>query len=117
MTSPDVGQARLVARGRIVSDGESLEDGIVAIEGDRIAYAGRAVDFDPIAFDGEDVPLPDGAVLLPGLVDLHCHGAAGADFPSADEAGSRRAIDFLHRSGTTTLLASLVTAAPEDLLR
>ncbi|HBH58044.1 MAG TPA: N-acetylglucosamine-6-phosphate deacetylase, partial [Arthrobacter bacterium] len=27
------------------------------------------------------------------------------------------AVDFLHRSGTTTLLASLVTASREDLLR
>ncbi|MEA5456111.1 amidohydrolase family protein [Sinomonas sp. JGH33] len=117
MTSPDSGQARLVARGRIVSDGEAIDDGVVALEGDRIAYAGAAADFDAAAFDGDALPLPEDAVLLPGLVDIHCHGAAGADFPSADEEGSRRAIDFLHRAGTTSLLASLVTAAPEDLLR
>ena len=54
---------------------------------------------------------------MPGLVDLHCHGAAGGDFPSGDSEAARTAVDFLHRSGTTTLLASLVTASREDLLR
>ena len=38
-------------------------------------------------------------------------------FPSGDAAAARTAVDFLHRSGTTTLLASLVTASREDMLR
>lgn len=121
MTSPDSRQARLVARGRIVTDGESVDDGLVAIDGDRIAYAGPAADFEASdessGFDAQELEVPEGALVLPGLVDVHCHGAAGGDFPSADEEASRRAIDFLHRSGTTTLLASLVTAPPEDLLK
>ena len=117
MTSPDPTQARLVARGRILSDGETIDRGLVAVEGDRIAYAGPAADFDAEEFGGSELQLPDDALLLPGLVDLHCHGAVGADFPGGDEDAARRAIDFLHRSGTTTLLASLVTAAPEELLR
>ncbi|WP_346010075.1 hypothetical protein [Arthrobacter sp. Alg241-R88] len=61
--------------------------------------------------------LPSGTLLLPGLVDLHCHGAAGGDFPGGDLPSARSAEDFLHASGTTTLLASLVTAPREDLLR
>lgn len=61
--------------------------------------------------------LPPGTLLLPGLVDLHCHGAAGGDFPGGDLISARRAVEFLHASGTTTLLASLVTAPREDLLR
>lgn len=116
MTAAESPQSRFVARGRIVSDGETLDDGVVAIEGDRIAFAGPATEFDDAAFDGEELQLPEGALLLPGLVDLHCHGAAGGDFPGGDEDDVRRALDFLHRSGTTTLLASLVAAPPEDLL-
>ncbi|MGN6403469.1 N-acetylglucosamine-6-phosphate deacetylase [Sinomonas sp.] len=125
MTSPDARQPRLVARGRIVTDGEAVDDGLVAIEGDRIVYAGPAGEFDAAdefgaanEFSGaEELKVPEGALLLPGLVDLHCHGAAGGDFPSADEDAARQALDFLHRSGTTTLLASLVAAPPEELLR
>lgn len=108
---------RLTIRGRIVSDGTVLDDGIVAVEDDRIEYAGPSSEFDEAGFGGKAVPVPDGTLLLPGLVDLHCHGAAGVDFPSADEDQARAAIAFLHGRGTTTLLASLVTASREDLLR
>lgn len=116
--APDsTAQTRLTLRGRIVSDGAVQEDGLVAVEDDRIEYAGPAADFDAAAFGGESVSVPDGALLLPGLVDLHCHGAAGVDFPTADEEQARRGIAFLHGRGTTTFLASLVTASREDLLR
>lgn len=50
------------------------------------------------------------------MVDLHCHGAFGGDFPNGNDTLARQAIGFLHRSGTTTFLASLVTASREDLL-
>ncbi|BBY84837.1 N-acetylglucosamine-6-phosphate deacetylase [Mycolicibacterium tokaiense] len=59
-----------------------------------------------------------GAVTVaPGLVDTHVHGGAGADFFTADPAGTAEAV-ALHRShGTTTLVASLVTAGPAELLQ
>jgi N-acetylglucosamine-6-phosphate deacetylase len=109
--------ARLTLRGRIVSDGTVLDDGLVAVEDDRIDYAGPAGEFDAAAFGGREVRLPDGALLLPGLVDLHCHGAGGVDFSGADEEQARRGIAFLHGRGTTTLLASLVAGSREELLR
>ncbi|WP_369044800.1 N-acetylglucosamine-6-phosphate deacetylase [Sinomonas sp. P10A9] len=109
--------ARLILRGTIVSDGVTLGDGLVAVEDDRIEYAGPADEFDSAEFGGTEVPLPEGARLLPGLVDLHCHGADGVDFPSSDEDEARRGLAFLHRRGTTTLLASLVTASKDELLR
>lgn len=121
MTSPETpapeSPSRLTLRGRIVSDGTEIADGLIAVEDDRIEYAGPAADFDAAAFGGTEVPTPEGALLLPGLVDLHCHGGDGVDFPSTDEAGARRAIGFLHGRGTTMLLASLVTASREELLR
>ncbi|GAB3283998.1 amidohydrolase family protein [Sinomonas notoginsengisoli] len=109
--------ARLTLTGRIVSDGTELEDGLVAVEDDRIEYAGEASGFDSAAFGGTQVPLPTGALLLPGLVDLHCHGGQGVDFTSTDEDGARRAIALLHAEGTTMLLASLMTASKDELLR
>ncbi|MDP5228382.1 MULTISPECIES: amidohydrolase family protein [Arthrobacter] len=109
---------RTILRGRIVSDGESVTDGLVAIADGRIVYAGAASTFHEAGFDGvEATPLPEDAVLIPGLVDIHCHGGNGGDFPSGQEDSARTAIDFLHRAGTTSLLASMVTASREDLLR
>jgi N-acetylglucosamine-6-phosphate deacetylase len=110
--------ARRLLYGTIVSDGTRTADAVLAVDGARIAYAGPADRLNPGTLPGAEVEmLPPGSLILPGLVDLHCHGAFGGDFPSGAEASSRRAIDLLHRSGTTTLLASLVTASREELLR
>jgi N-acetylglucosamine-6-phosphate deacetylase len=58
-----------------------------------------------------------GAVtVVPGFVDTHVHGGAGADFSSLARADTAAAVGWHRRHGTTTLVASLVTAAPSDLL-
>lgn len=59
-----------------------------------------------------------GAVaVLPGFVDTHLHGGGGANFSTAVHTDTATAVDFHRRHGTTTLVASLVTAGPDDLLR
>jgi N-acetylglucosamine-6-phosphate deacetylase len=58
-----------------------------------------------------------GAVtVVPGFVDTHVHGGAGADFFSGARSDTAAAVGWHRRHGTTTLVASLVTAAPSDLL-
>ncbi|MGW6174508.1 N-acetylglucosamine-6-phosphate deacetylase [Arthrobacter sp. NPDC055138] len=115
MSSPgQAGPQQQYVRGRIVSSGTTLDDGVVAFAGGRIRYAGPASRFDPAGW--HQVELPAESLLLPGLVDTHCHGAYGGDFSSADEAGARRAADFLHRSGTTTVVASAMAGSPDNML-
>ena len=72
----------------------------VRIEGELIAEIGTGS-----APVGEVVAL-DGA-LLPGFVDIHCHGGGGHSFDDVSEviAGA----DFHLNHGTTTLIASLVS--------
>lgn len=114
MTPPPLAQQRVVF-GTLISDGYRIDDGVLAVEGDRISYAGPAAGFVPDA-GAEETRLPKGSLILPGLIDVHNHGAVGGDFPGANETAARKAIDFLHRAGTTTLLASMVTASEQDLL-
>ncbi|MDY5584998.1 MAG: amidohydrolase family protein [Arcanobacterium sp.] len=50
--------------------------------------------------------------ILPGLIDIHCHGGGGASFPDdTDDEGISRAIAAHRERGTTALLASLVSMA------
>lgn len=106
----------LILRGRVVTGRLDSADGVVAVDGRRITYAGPASDF-----PGESLPARDpaaaGRIILPGLVDLHCHGAHGNDFSEGSVDGARAAAHYLHSRGTTTLLASLVTGSPRDLMR
>ncbi|MBT8161122.1 MULTISPECIES: N-acetylglucosamine-6-phosphate deacetylase [Arthrobacter] len=112
---------RHLITGTIVTDATVIEDGLVAVEDGRIVFSGVAAEFDEGSFEGFEetlrTDLPSERYLVPGFVDVHCHGGNGGDFPGAEEASARKAIDFLHRSGTTTFLASMVTAPREDLLR
>ncbi|HEY5843735.1 MAG TPA: N-acetylglucosamine-6-phosphate deacetylase, partial [Mycobacterium sp.] len=59
-----------------------------------------------------------GAVtVVPGFVDTHLHGGAGANFSTALPAETATATALHQAHGTTTVVASLVTAGPAELLR
>jgi N-acetylglucosamine-6-phosphate deacetylase len=93
-----------------VTGGSVVDDGVVAVVGDRVGYAGPAA-----GWSGQLPPARPDRLLLPGLVDVHCHGAAGHGFPDDDVAGVRAATAHHREHGTTTLVASLVSAPAEVL--
>lgn len=55
--------------------------------------------------------------VVPGFVDTHTHGGGGGSFSVASEADTSAAVALHRAHGTTTMIASLVTASPDDLLR
>jgi N-acetylglucosamine-6-phosphate deacetylase len=55
---------------------------------------------------------PD-AIVAPGFIDLHIHGAAGHDFMEGTAASLQAAAATLARHGTTAFLATTVSA-PDD---
>ena len=52
-----------------------------------------------------------GATVLPGLVDIHTHGAMGADFSDGDGGGLKRMARYLASRGVTSLRAISPRAA------
>lgn len=53
-------------------------------------------------------------LVAPGFIDMHVHGGGGASYLDAEQVAD--AATFHLRHGTTTTLASLVTASPEELI-
>ncbi|MBS1848003.1 MAG: N-acetylglucosamine-6-phosphate deacetylase [Actinobacteria bacterium] len=96
-----------IAADRLVGPDAVTTDARVTVEGDRIV----AVATGP---GPADVHTP---WLLPGAVDLHCHGGGGADLESPDRADVACALAFHRRHGTTTSLISVVSAPIEALDR
>lgn len=50
--------------------------------------------------------------LIPGFVDIHCHGGGGHSFSEVEQASD--AAHFHAQHGTTTVFASLVSASVKD---
>lgn len=110
----------LVVRGRLVQPSSVVGDGVVIASGGRVTFAGSVADALATGYGAavETVPPAPETYVLPGLVDLHNHGGGGVSFPDVASATEALAGVLEHRRhGTTTLLASLVTAQPEVLLR
>lgn len=92
----------------VVTSTEALENGWVAVDGDRIAAVGTGT---PPSGDVERI---DGW-LIPGFVDIHVHGGGGHAFTDVGQASK---VISTHRShGTTRMLASLVSAPIPQLLK
>jgi N-acetylglucosamine-6-phosphate deacetylase len=116
VTSPAAAVPHLLLTGRVVTPDGVVDDGVVVVEGDRIAYAGGRAAL-PAHWAAARPPLGwrTGQTLLPGLVDVHCHGGGGGEF-GAERAGAVRAAAHHHAAGTTSVVGSLVSAGAADLV-
>lgn len=97
----------ILRAGTAVIDGRICRPGWVQTAGARIVDCGTGAAPGPV-----DLDLPD-CVVVPGFIDMHVHGGGGASFIDGECSD---AAEFHLRHGTTTMLASLVTAAPDELL-
>ncbi|MQA61446.1 MAG: N-acetylglucosamine-6-phosphate deacetylase [Actinophytocola sp.] len=102
----------LLTGARVIAGDQVLAPGWVRVSGNRVVEVGEGES----PTTGEAVVDLAGAWLAPGFVDIHVHGGAGASYPSGDPGEARRVAGLHLRHGTTTTLASLVTARPEQLL-
>jgi N-acetylglucosamine-6-phosphate deacetylase len=99
----------LLAGGRVVTPGGVLSPGWIRLAGPLIDAIGSGDAPEPPAVDLR------GQWVLPGFVDLHVHGGGGASFTAGTEDDARAAAAFHHAQGSTSLLASLVTAPVTEL--
>jgi len=56
-----------------------------------------------------------GCYVLPGLVDIHTHGAVGEDFSDGREAGLQPMMDYYAGHGVTSVLAATMTLGEREL--
>lgn len=86
----------------------------IAIMDDRILEL--APNIHPVKGSGScEVIDLDGALVVPGLVDIHVHGAGGEDYCNADIDGIEKIARCLARSGVTSFLATSLSMPSADL--
>jgi N-acetylglucosamine-6-phosphate deacetylase len=97
---------------RILTPQEELLDTVIIVEGGRITAIGHR----------DEVKIPEGAkdyvasgtTVVPGFVDVHIHGAGGHDVMEATPAALDCITSTVARHGTTSILATTVTASVDE---
>lgn len=105
-------QTILLTNGTVVTPDGLLEKGDVFIEDGVIREVGTSIQ--RVADQQIDA---HGGYILPGYIDMHIHGAAGADVMDATEEALQTMADVLPKEGTTSFLATSMTQAPEAIER
>ena len=100
----------IVRAGTVLTGRELLRPGWVEISGSTLVAVGAGEPPRPA-----EVDMGGPATIVPGFVDTHVHGGGGASF-SGGPAEIADAVRLHRRHGTTSIVASLVTESPPDLL-
>jgi N-acetylglucosamine-6-phosphate deacetylase len=106
--------ALLLAGGRVVTPAGVLDPGWILVAGELIGAVGPGDGRERIAPELPVIELA-GRWVLPGFIDLHVHGGGGASFTEGTADDARQAAAFHRTHGSTSLLASLVTAPLAEL--
>ncbi|CQD04077.1 N-acetylglucosamine-6-phosphate deacetylase [Mycolicibacterium conceptionense] len=101
----------LLTADRLYTGADLLQPGWFEVSGPVVQALGRGSP--PRPADRDLGPV----TVVPGFVDTHVHGGGGGSFSVASESDTAAAVALHRRYGTTTMIASLVTAGPDDLLR
>ncbi len=102
----------MLAGGRVVTPDGVLSPGWIRLAGNLIDAAGPGQA--PPGLPAADLR---GQWVLPGFVDMHVHGGGGVSFTEGSADDARRAAEFHLGHGSTTIVASLVTAPLAELER
>jgi len=97
----------VLSGGRVVTPEGVLSPGWIRLAGSRIDAVGPG---EPPRAPGLPVTDLRGQWVLPGFVDMHVHGGGGTSFTQGTAEDARVAAVFHRRHGSTTIVASLVTA-------
>jgi N-acetylglucosamine-6-phosphate deacetylase len=106
----------LLRNASLVLPGGIVEQGWLLVEDGRITGV-AAASGEPEPVHGPETAVHDlaGRHVVPGFVDMHVHGGGGATFTTGDPEQAVIAARFHLGHGTTTMVASTVTAELADI--
>lgn len=111
----------------MISDIALDKENMKAYKNALVYVYGRGVERTDIVFDENIVSigrgvgdacveeLPCDAVVVPGFIDEHIHGAGGADVMDGSEAALGTIADTVAKEGTTGFLATTMTQSPDNI--
>jgi N-acetylglucosamine-6-phosphate deacetylase len=99
----------------IYAEEQVFENGYVLIEGGKILDVGPQERLTVTEERVEKIEGNNNYAVIPGFIDLHIHGAAGADTMDATNEAIRTMTTALPREGTTSFLATTMTSTTQQI--
>ena len=100
---------------------KAFENALVYVEGEglkktNLVFGEKISSIGGSAAGAQAISLPDNAIVLPGFIDEHIHGAGGADAMDGTAAALKTIATTVAAEGTTTFLATTMTQSPKNIL-
>lgn len=100
----------IITNAEIITPTQTLHDGWLYCRDGTIAALGTG------EHPNGDVLDANGATVLAGFIDVHVHGAVGADVMDADADALRKMADYFVTHGVTSFLPTTLTSSHEQTL-
>lgn len=100
----------IIRNGMVFQENKNFVQRDVYIENGRIVHSIQDVE-DTAEVDAS------GLYVLPGLIDIHSHGAVGHDFSDGDEEGLKEILKYEYSHGITTYCPTSMTVDKEKLTK
>ena len=101
-----------IVGGRIYTPSGWIDGGSVLVEGKKI----KAVLNTDLPIEGARTIDARGSYIIPGGIETHVHGAAGADYMDGTVEAFRTASEYHLQYGTTTIYPTLSTSSYETIM-
>ena len=102
-----------IVGGRIYTPTGWIDGGSVLVEGKKI----KAILNTDLPIEGARQLDARGSYIIPGGIEMHVHGAAGADYMDGTVEAFRTASDYHLQQGTTTIFPTLSTSSYETIMK
>ncbi|MGM9926283.1 MAG: N-acetylglucosamine-6-phosphate deacetylase [Bacillus sp. (in: firmicutes)] len=108
----------LLQNADIYVENDILQNGYLLLTDGKIADIGKMENLKQQSFEHVHViSLEPGTAIVPGFIDVHIHGAGGADTMDGTPSALQTIAGSLPKEGTTSFLATTMTQSEESIIK
>ncbi|WP_226678897.1 N-acetylglucosamine-6-phosphate deacetylase [Mesobacillus jeotgali] len=105
----------MLINARVLTEEGIIEKGYIYIKDGKIAENGHTSSLPQ--HQAEVIVLPEDSTVVPGFIDVHIHGAGGADTMDATTEALTTMASILPEEGTTSFLATTITQDQKAIMK